>query len=86
MYSWKSGMLSKRANGILCLIGNRNRVSHLTPTEGSVEWVCGVVWSEDELVLYVAQFLAEISDKNGVETKAGDSVVGSGRVSKVDGW
>ena len=41
------------------------------------------------LVLYVAQFLAEISDKNGVETKAGeagDSVVGSGRVSKVDGW
>lgn len=41
------------------------------------------------LVLYVAQFLAEISDKNGVETKAGeagDSVVGSGRVSKVDDW
>lgn len=86
MYSWESGMLSKRANGILCLIGNRNRVSHLTPTEGSVGGVCGVVWSEDELVLYVAQFLAEISDKNGVETKAGDSVVGSGRVSKVDGW
>lgn len=35
------------------------------------------------LVLYVAQFLAEISDKNGVETKAGeagDSVVGSVKV------
>lgn len=36
-------MLSKRANGIFCLIGNRNRVIHLTPTEGSVGGVCGVV-------------------------------------------